>query len=826
MTQSIQTQQEQHDVDVQLSLHFEQLRLEEEARDTGIRKYREKLMNADVSEMDPGMQLMRSAILPTADAIQEFAEATNARRNGRLAKLLQGFSADYAVPAALVARACINACSKKSMALTSLAVIIARELETELNCIELESSAPGLARHIGKSLKKSTSGRHTGAVINHAAKKYGIAHEKWDSADRLQLGARMIHMFSEATGLIEVVRLNIGKHKSVNVVRGTTMALEWLEQAHARCELLTPSYFPMVVPPKPWTGVFGGGYLNAEQFGVRLIKTSSAAYLEEVDNAHMPMVYDAVNALQDTAWRINTDVLDVMREVWDGGGSLAKLPPREDMPLPTKPVDIDTNEEARNEWKRRATGTYEQNARLRSKRFAMSSKVWLAEKFASYPAIYFVWSLDWRGRAYPMTPHVHPQSDDSGKALLKFATKKPLGVSGLRWLRIHVANLFGIDKVSYAERISWFHDNLDAILDSGTRPLEGDRFWTTADKPWCALAACIEVARMRQVCGELGLTWTEYESDLPVSLDGSCNGLQNFSAMLRDERGGAAVNLLPSRQPQDVYNIVREAVERQVLADAEAGDEVAPLWQGRVTRKLVKRPVMTRPYGSGQYGMREQIEEEVKNSDDTNPSPMFPDVGVLFKATSYLAGVTFRAINETIVASKACMDWLQETARVAAKAGLPIHWHTPAGFPARQAYYEREERRVVTTLGTKRVRLTVFDSKPTLSRRLQAQGIAPNFVHSMDAAHMMRTITMCREQGVTAFSMVHDSYGTHAGDMETMNTLLRQSFIDQYNTDVLAEFREELAEQLPVELADQLPPVPAKGQLDLSQVAAADYFFS
>src|SRR3546814_16441857 len=55
-------------------------------------------------------------------------------------------------------------------------------------------------------------------------------------------------------------------------------------------------------------------------------------------------------------------------------------------------------------------------------------------------------------------------------------------------------------------------------------------------------------------------------SRIPVALDGSCSGLQHFSAMLRDEEGGAAVNLLPAERPQDVYK--RVAVRAQEMADA------------------------------------------------------------------------------------------------------------------------------------------------------------------------------------------------------------------------------------------------------------------
>lgn len=47
---------------------------------------------------------------------------------------------------------------------------------------------------------------------------------------------------------------------------------------------------------------------------------------------------------------------------------------------------------------------------------------------------------------------------------------------------------------------------------------------------------------------------------LYVFQDGSCNGLQHYAALGRDEKGGQMVNLTPSLQRQDVYQGVAQAV--------------------------------------------------------------------------------------------------------------------------------------------------------------------------------------------------------------------------------------------------------------------------
>ena len=61
--------------------------------------------------------------------------------------------------------------------------------------------------------------------------------------------------------------------------------------------------------------------------------------------------------------------------------------------------------------------------------------------------IYFPMNLDFRGRVYPIPPHLNHLGNDLCRGLLSFARRKPLGERGLFWLKIQVANLFGNDKV-------------------------------------------------------------------------------------------------------------------------------------------------------------------------------------------------------------------------------------------------------------------------------------------------------------------------------------------------------------------------------------------
>lgn len=105
-------------------------------------------------------------------------------------------------------------------------------------------------------------------------------------------------------------------------------------------------------------------------------------------------------------------------------------------------------------------------------------------------------NLDFRGRAYPMHPHLNHLGSDVCRGILEFAEGRPLGSSGLRWLKIHLANLFGsgVDKLSLEGRIAFTENHMDDIFDSADRPLEGRRWWLKAEHPFQCLAVCVNLS--------------------------------------------------------------------------------------------------------------------------------------------------------------------------------------------------------------------------------------------------------------------------------------------------------------------------------------------
>ena len=455
---------------------------------------------------------------------------------------------------------------------------------------------------------------------------------------------------------------------------------------------------------------------------------------------------------------------------------------------------------------------YDANNKQVAQRISMSQRLWIAEKSKDEEEIFFPHALDFRGRVYPIpVGGPNPQGDDLSKALLEFARGEPITDQGAQWLAIHLANQFGQDKLPFEERVDWVFANEAMILDSARDPLDGERFWATADNPFLALAACFEWLGYFENGGD----WITH---LPIHLDGSNSGLQHFSALLRDPVGGAAVNLVPQDRPADIYSDVARLAQAKVDA---SDDENVRLWlDGKVTRKVAKRPTMTFTYSATRYGMLDQIYQTLREIDRDGQHID----GDNYAASFAMSHVLWDSIRETVIAASAAMDWLRQAARVMTKAGKPIWWTTPAGLPVLQDYPNTRRDMIRVYHQNKEMRLIVHADDKGIDGRRQANAIAPNVIHSFDAAHLMDVANRCHAQAID-LAVVHDSFGCLASRAYEMRGILRDSFADQYSVDRLAELRDELLAQLPEEFHGQLPPLPPFGDLDIEAIRRSEYLF-
>ena len=93
------------------------------------------------------------------------------------------------------------------------------------------------------------------------------------------------------------------------------------------------------------------------------------------------------------------------------------------------------------------------------------------------------------GRSYPIPPHLHHLGNDMCRGLLLFDVGKPLTADGLYWLKLHVANVWGEDKLSNEERVEFVEKHMEQVHEAASEPLHGTRWWMDTDDPFQLLAA-------------------------------------------------------------------------------------------------------------------------------------------------------------------------------------------------------------------------------------------------------------------------------------------------------------------------------------------------
>ena len=106
--------------------------------------------------------------------------------------------------------------------------------------------------------------------------------------------------------------------------------------------------------------------------------------------------------------------------------------------------------------------------------------------------------------------------------------------------------------------------------------------------------------------------------------------------------------------------------------------------------------------------------------------------------------------------------------------------------------------------------------------------IAPNLIHSLNASILCKTIDLGRKAAdpITNWVAIHDSFGVHVNARNALlapDGPLKSAFVETYAPDILADLAENFAAQLP---GAQIPEPPQRGNFNIEEVRASDYFFS
>lgn len=715
--------------------------------------------------------------------------------------------------------------------------------EYKLECFK--SEAPRLDKYVDKKYKKLSIRRRTNKKMMLGRKKLELSNP--DNTQGLTLGINLLDCaVKSGAGIVQTMVLRTKGKKKRSLLRLTDGAIHIIESMRDLSPFFAYKYPILVVEPKEWTEFSGSGGYYQDYLDIDLVKMHN-------DRVNRGMVkgyfdnhpkfakryFNIVNAVQRVPWQINTKVLQVLEEVYDkhlvdftSEYSLVGGLPDNDLPNPydiIEKVEYDEKDyKPYAEYREKLMRLEDKFDTLKSKGLVVKLAMSTARKYSKYGNIYFSYQVDFRGRLYPIQPHLNPQGAKVVKSMLMFAEGKPLDTpEAIKWFKVHGANLYGYDKELFPARMRLMEEMTDEILLIAENPL-GNRQWTDADEPYPFLAWCFEYAE-----------WikdpSNFLSFLPIALDATCSGIQIYSGLMKDNRGAEAVNVVNHNNNQiiaDIYGDVAGCVNRYLEVgdyDKEinytTSDQVqrtvdtsvmAQGMVGKINRKITKRNVMTFPYNVSTYGMKDQLMTDILEDYEGTDKQFWE--GEKWIAATFLSRLNYRGIGEVVEGAVICRDFLKDLTKEIIERGSHVFYRTPIfGFPVVHRVVKYTTTRVTTSLA----KLTIRTPTTQLDARKMVNGIAPNYIHSLDAVLMFRTVERLLTRGVSSFALIHDSYGVHAADTEKLAEEVREAYIELFENDPLYDFVDQAAPFRALEAKEVII-----GDLDLSEVRNSEYIFS
>ena len=743
-------------------------------------------------------------------------------------------------------------------------------------------------------------------VGEHVFAKY--FNQKADFQQTVHVGAAILEGFTQV-GFIRVYRaegFSNYNDKAPFVIEPTE---RWEEIAEFKLvEAKDDLMYSVDTKPEDITGLM-------QEKGYPLIKRWGFAAPKEQQDMFNDMFVDspfvrAINKLQQTAWIINPKVLEVVLKNIDD-----VLPehlveyehaiPKSKLKEAYDDYKNDPNAKTKARYNRVAK-EWEKTLRpiqARAKRAEVKTTLGKAKILAGWEQFYQLADKDYRGRSYYREPYMNYQGNDLARGLMKFKESKPLTDEGKRALAIHTANSFNqkytiaelhdidwleedyisilkadqvdtisVDKFSLEDRINWFNEHWELIEDTADNGIIQDK----AEKPIVFLACCMEWIAIASMI-DAGITPV---TNIPVAIDGTCNGYQHSAAMSRDEKTGRLVALEDNTIPYDLYIKVAQRLT-QIAPDFFAKRNMT---YSEIRKLISKRATMTRAYSAGSQTIADAMYSDcVQAGADVKHNITQIDC-------DELADDILEAIREECPGSQKVMKFLQRLAmwelgtfewfdsegnkvsktkygkwRKEAGAlnkkvkkdptpelqeqlndlnkkiadcefvltsgydGEDIRWVTPSGFPVIYQIYSTQPVSCLATLkgaeggqvnqkGRINFAGQVYTDRP--NRQEACAGIAPNYIHSQDASHMDIVI----EAFDGDFGAVNDSFSCHASDVPLLKQLTQEAFVDMYNDENPLETIKQRI--IGINADDCNVEVPTLGGLDITAVEGSRNFFA
>jgi DNA-directed RNA polymerase len=693
---------------------------------------------------------------------------------------------DPAILALITAKGVLDVLGSRSLervTYANVAAHVGRLVQDQIMLDQFEASHPELFAQSKLHIHAHKGYLYKVQRFRASMRRHEIKPLSWSSAVKHLVGGWLVDRLAHATGWIATRIVQKVPQKQQTILTYSKEFLDAKEALLAQAEGLSALLWPMLCEPNDWTADHKGGYLTNElRRHSKLVRTRHFGGCSVIPGS---TALAMLNRLQRVPYKLNTKVLDVANFCQEHRITVGKFRAEEPTPPPPKPDPWETaSEEDKIAYRRARTDIEDNNSSLAQKNYRTTECLFVSNKYRE-DTFWIPWSFDFRGRVYPIPTSLSPQGTDFEKSLFLFEEEGPVNDW---WLAFQVATTWGLDKAPLKERIEWTRNNHPLISLIASDPTGTINEWSSAEEPWCFLAAAMEYY-------DCVIDKNKKTSGLPVSVDATCSGLQHLSALALDKTAAEMVNVVPTEKPSDGYAIVAQKAKEQLPEHLHK----------EITRKTCKRTVMTTPYGVTENSAREYIRSELKGV-ELQPGELQAIVKAIYRY----------AVREVFAGPCRSMEFIQKTAGEYIKAGnTQVEWVTPSGFPVVQIYRRNDCERINTKLLGQRVQTHLL--KPFEERQIDLKkaktAAAPNLVHSLDAA----LLHLVFAEWDRPFTVIHDCILGRSCDMDGMAAAIRDKFVEIYSQPVLKNWAESLG--MPFDESVMI------NTLDINDVQNSAYFF-
>ena len=556
-----------------------------------------------------------------------------------------------------------------------------------------------------------------------------------DLEAKLKVGYALLYVLVEQNKL-EIVngveKLKNGKTRETKVFK--FLDIEWLTMLLIEIGDQPKYQFHSNVSfekPDHWNGFF-------HKEGGALVHKAHPAIKNRLGRRHTPLVMSAINAHQDLEWRVNTEVLEIVKA--------------------SENDDI------------RTYGHMILDDESKQSRLSEDASIIRIADSIGIRSFWEYMFYDNRGRLNSSTAYFRHDGSKLSKALHLYAEAKPLGRSGWFYLLMHAANCFGEDKLSLDARFDYATSHLSEWMLWAEDPIN-NKGWQAADDHYNFLAAILDIKAALD-SGDKYL----YESSLPIAIDMTCSGLQILTLASLDHNTADLCNVGGLDQRGDYYMALADHCYKDI-------DDTTP--QGRFWLKLkhrrraiFKRPGMVYFYSCGAVTMGEQLFDDFKSDKEFQ--------GITLSLCLWLSKRIYKSCKETMPGPTQLMQLFVDLASAQSELGEDFQWVCPYNkFPVMQNYKLDAYKRLTFRYKGERLRMKLCVAKGVkIDKDKVKTAASPNVVHSLDAQLVSAAINRGLDAGYTV-STIHDSFSTHAGTMGMLFEDVRSIAVSIFKEDVI-----------------------------------------